>query len=575
MVTAAKRRAQGAERARRHREKKKGDGAIALTRRPSKHAPRTGEPYSAWADRTLRITAGPSRGGRWVTYAWQREVLDMAGRGGRIVVLRAAAQSGKSSIGLALAGARLQRGEPVLIVAPTARPAAHEFARERLEPLLSSKPFAGLLHGERHGGLGRSAAVLYRTSTTGGSVSLAGAESPSQLSARGAACLVLDEVARYPLTCGREGSPIMLALERTESWRATRAAFLVSTPVEPGDPFDEWYTAGDQRHWYVPCAHCGAWWTPTWEHITPGPPAAVACPTCGVEHADGPDRLALLDAGQWRPSVEADDPEVTSFHLPRWLSPASTLTAIVADHVRATRKRSLAVWTRTCAALPAEADHDLPDVGPLQARLEDVEHWPPTGIAFVVAATDVQSNRLETVILGMPSNREWGAVLDYHVTRGRPTEHAVWKVLQGIWDDAGVRFGAVDAGYLPSAVRALANRDTRCLPIRGMAGVRQPVGTPTGAQWCYTAGADGLKRDVLSKADSGWLRLPRAPWCTRSWLRSLTAEHEQVIERAGRRVSVWRQHYARNEVLDCLVYALAVAELVPRPRRRRARLVPV
>ena len=88
-------------------------------------------------------------------------------------------------------------------------------------------------------------------------------------------------------------------------------------------------------------------------------------------------------------------------------------------------------------------------------------------------------------------------------------------------------------------------------------------------------GPTALKRDVLSKADSGWLRLPRAPWCTRSWLRSLTAEHEQVIERAGRRVSVWRQHYARNEVLDCLVYALAVAELVPRPRRRRARLVPV
>ena len=107
-------------------------------------------------------------------------MLDVAGRGGRIVVLRAAAQSGKSSVGLALAGARLQCGEPVLIVAPTARPAAVEFARERLEPLLSSAPFAGLLHGERHGGLGRSAAVMHRTSSTGGAISLAGSESPSQ-----------------------------------------------------------------------------------------------------------------------------------------------------------------------------------------------------------------------------------------------------------------------------------------------------------------------------------------------------------------------------------------------------------
>ena len=188
----------------------------------------------------------------------------------------------------------------------------------------------------------------------------------------------------------------MLALERTESWRADarrvsgkharrtwrpfrrmvyggaingtgtcRARTVARGGRRPGNtsPLDR------PRPWRVRRA---AWNTPT-----------------------DPDRLALLDAGQWRPSVEADDPEVTSFHLPRWLSPASTLTAIVADHVRATRKRSLAVWTRTCAALPAEADHDLPDVGPLQARLEDVEHWPPTGIAFVVAATDVQSNRLE------------------------------------------------------------------------------------------------------------------------------------------------------------------------------------
>ena len=44
---------------------------------------------------------------------------------------------------------------------------------------------------------------------------------------------------------------------------------------------------------------------------------------------------------------------------------------------------------------------------------------------------------------------------------------------------------------------------------------------------------------------------------------------------AGRRVTVWKQHYRRNEALDCATYALAVAELVPRPRRRRPRLLRV
>ena len=49
----------------------------------------------------------------------------------------------------------------------------------------------------------------------------------------------------------------------------------------------------------------------------------------------------------------------------------------------------------------------------------------------------------------------------------------------------------------------------------------------------------------------------------------------EVVERSGRRVTVWKQHYRRNEALDCAVYALALAELVPRPARRRPRLLRV
>ena len=273
-------------------------------------------------------------------------------------------------------------------------------------------------------------------------------------------------------------------------------------------------------------------WTPEWEHVSPGPPAALVCPSCGVEHADGPDHVKLLDAGEWRPTVEASDPEVVSLHLPRWCSPASTLAAIVADHQRATKKRSLATWQRTAAALPAEPDHDLPDVGPIQARLEDVETWPPE-VDFCVASTDVQSNRIETLILGMPADRSWAAVLDYHVTRSRPTEAATWTALQGIWDDAGVRLAAVDAGYLPGMVRALASRDKRCIPVVGRAGVRQPIAAPGGSGWCFVVGVDGVKRDVLSKVDSGFIRLPAAPWCTRSWLHSLTRNMKKSRSAAG------------------------------------------
>ena len=150
----------------------------------------------------------------------------------------------------------------------------------------------------------------------------------------------------------------------------------------------------------------------------------------------------------------------------------------------------------------------------------------------------------------------------------------MWTALQGIWDDAGVRFGAVDAGYLPGRARAGESR-------QAVSSGRGPGGcaaTDRGAGrlgmvlrgrrgWCQARST--------RKVDSGWLRLPAAPWCTRSWLHSLTSEHEEVVERSGRRVTVWKQHYRRNEALDTCDYALAIAELVPRPRRRRARLMRV
>ena len=145
---------------RRYREKKRSDGAIALTRRPSKERPDRGRILQRMggsdAPTDGRASTRATRGGR---ISWQREPLDMAGAAGGSWCFGRRRKPGSRAVGLALGGARLQLGHPVLIVEPTARPAAVEFARERLEPLLSSKPFAGILHGERHGGLGTLAAV--------------------------------------------------------------------------------------------------------------------------------------------------------------------------------------------------------------------------------------------------------------------------------------------------------------------------------------------------------------------------------------------------------------------------------
>ena len=385
--------------------------------------------------------------------------------------------------------------------------------------------------------------------------------------------LLADEIARFPASAGREGPPIPLALERTADWRETRSVLLTSTPVLPGDAMDQWYSSGDQRHWFVSCS-CGHAWSPEWKHVAADPPAIV-CPECGRRYPDGPEHVNLVEGGHWRPTSDAEDPEVISYSLPRWLSAASTLRACVTDRKRAERKNTLAVWRRTCAAVPSDPDpSEVVDVSPIEARREPMDHWPPADVSIAFGGTDVQADRLEVAILGFPRDRSWSAVLAYHVIRGRPAYAEPWAKLQKVLDGAGVRLCAIDAGFEPRPVRLLAQRDRRVVPIRGMAGDgRMPIEAPApgGKSWCHVVGADPLKRDLLQKVDSGWLRLPRAPWCTSSWLRSLTAEHEERVERAGRVVTRWVVHHRRNEAMDACLYALAVSNLVPAERTGRRR----
>ena len=225
---------------------------------------------------------------------------------------------------------------------------------------------------------------------------------------------------------------------------------------------------------------------------------------------------------------------------------------------RAKKKRSLATWTRTCAALPAEPDRRPARRGATSRRGSRMSRaWPPEGIAFTVAATDVQSNRLETILLlGLPADRSWGAVLDYFICRpvaARPRRRCGEELQATLGRGGRAVWRRSIAGYLPARrAKRWRHRDRRCLPVVGRAGVRQPIAAPGGSGWCYVIGVDGLKRDrARARSIAAGSDCPRRPWCTRTWLHGLTAEHEEVVERGGRRVTVWKQHYRRNEALDC------------------------
>jgi phage terminase large subunit GpA-like protein len=69
--------------------------------------------------------------------------------------------------------------------------------------------------------------------------------------------LFLDELDAYPLEIKGEGSPIDLAVKRTESYSRNRSIGYLSTPtMTHNSKIKEFYEKGDQRKFFVPCPYC-------------------------------------------------------------------------------------------------------------------------------------------------------------------------------------------------------------------------------------------------------------------------------------------------------------------------------
>ena len=558
-----------------------------------------------WIERCCRIPSGPRRGEKFKLYRWQKGIAH--GLDNRLVILRCAAQSGKTGLMLALLAYRLRTGSPCLVASPDASTSGLALTRRRIERQIACCPeLAALTQTTRATGLGKSGRASLRTFDTGASLRTVGAQAPAQLSAEDAETVIGDELARFPVDCGGEGSPVDLLVQRTTAYSVSRWILLASTPVTETDLCSQWSAAGDLRRWHVPCSGCGAWWTPTWadinvianhddsgtviaNHDTPaqGHPVAptqgasgpctvapaIVCPSCGHRHPEGDARLELLDRGEWRPTQDAPDPGVVSFVLPRWLSPASTLADCIAARERAERTRTLAGWSRMVAAEAAEPDPAV-DLTAVREKLVPAGvEFPPSAPVVSVMGADVQANRIEAVTVGRLKGGLL-AVTDYRRFYGKapgvdPTDPA-WTDLRRHVRQSGARCCFCDSGYHPDTVVWQHRRDRAIVPIKGRGGEYSSVAR---GRRVLLLGVDGLKAEVYQRFLAGTLLVSAGdPFVNDFWLRSLWSETEDTTPAGERK---WRRVFKRNEVLDCVAYALAALSVVPNRPRGPLKLTPL
>ena len=91
----------------------------------------------------------------------------------------------------------------------------------------------------------------------GGSLIMAGANSPNSLRSDAVRYTICDEVDGFEWEVGQEGDPLSLIENRMRTY-ARRKLFMVSTPTIKGySRIEQEYQRSDMRRYHVPCPHCG------------------------------------------------------------------------------------------------------------------------------------------------------------------------------------------------------------------------------------------------------------------------------------------------------------------------------
>ena len=554
---------------------------------------------SEFSDRELVVTTGQWAGTHWQTSfaPYQRGILDAFHEPGvETVVVMGSSQWGKTACAVNIVAYHIGHDPcPILVVEPTVDPMAKDFARNRLEPVIAASPRLRDVVSKKRAK--DSSNTILQKAFRGGSIAIGGANSAASLAARSTRLLVLDEVDRYPAELPGEGSTMSIAIKRTSSYRHRRRILILSSPTLKGGTIDTWYQRGDQRRYFVPCPSCDHMHAFEWKNVkwTADDPntARLHCPAC--DHAMGDaERLAILAKGEWQPAGKRHEASIVSFHLWEGYSPFSSLSDIVAGFLRARKLQKagdaseMHTWQNTTLGEPIEPDAgDGAEPHVILMRREDYgEHELPAGACCVTMGVDVQDDRLELLVVGWgPGEESW--LVDRQVLYGDTGGADPWKALDQVLDhqylhastqQLPIQATCIDsAGHRTTMVYDYAARQAarRVFAVIGRDGQRPLVSSPSQRKWgrqqrqvpLYTIGVDAAKalivsRLKLSERGPGYVHIPHADWADEELAEQLTSERLVTRFTRGVPAQVWKKARARNEALDCAVYALAALRLL-------------
>jgi len=488
---------------------------------------------------------------------------------------------------------------PILFVLPTVE-LARDHSRQKLSALIKATPTLRGKVPEQRSRDGTN--TVLSKEFPGGSLVLAGSNSPANYRNKTIRYLILDDIDGFEDEVGDEGDPIALAYKRTDTYSYRKKILAGSTPTTKNvSKIERLFKSSDQRYYFVPCPHCGHMQRLQWggrdadfgirfRRDELGRLAAVwyECAGCH-EPIDEAYKTAMLQAGEWRatyPERSRRGYHLSSLYSPLgWVSWRQVVDEFLEAH--ATRSRPLMkAWINTRLALTWEEKGTAVEHQKLMERAEAFEPLAvPDPALLVTVGVDTQDDRLVAMVCAWgPGEECW--VIYYGTVYGDPAVDDTWNSIDDLLTrgyphpsgiDLRIATLAVDTqGHRTQAVYSWARaRAPRVIAIQGASKANQPIiGRPTlqDVNWrgdrvkagvkLWPVGTDNAKATLYAN-----LTKSTGPGCLHfyhslpeSFYKELTAEKLiDEIGRGGQIKQVWKKIRERNEAIDCWVYAYAAA----------------
>ena len=421
-------------------------------------------------------------------------------------------------------------------------------------------------------------------------VYLTGANSPADLASTNIRYLFMDEVDKFPGASKKEADPVSLAKERTKTF-FNRKIFMASTPtLKTGHIWKAKEAADVEKHYFVPCPHCGAFielkfaqikW-PSKEDVPENADraemATYVCQECGCVITDQ-DKGKMLAAGRWKPvRQKTQHPKSVAFWMNTLYSPFTRFSDIAREFMRSKDDPELLHnFANSWLAEPWEDTKLKTNAEMVMERQTETPEWTlPPWTKLVTGGIDVQENCLYWTI------RAWGDYMtSQNISHGQALSMGEVERIMNTeltmpnGEKVMVNLALMDSGDQTEDVYEFcALNSDWALPCKGTTTMLShyrlstvnKAGSRANGMTLVLVDGGKYKEQIAARMrkENGTGAWMVYQGCDLDYAEQVTAEHKITERSGGKEVQRWvlKTSHADNHYLDCEVYAAAAADVL-------------